>query len=259
MSQISMARLAARLRQELMYGRGFVMLRGLPVSELSSEIYTGLGRMVGETLPQNVKRELLYDVRDEGYSIDKQWGTVGVRFSKTTQGLHFHTDSAPALMGATPDVVGLLALRTAKQGGESAIVSAYAAHNAISRERPDYLARLYRRYHIDRRAEVRPGEPLTLQAPVFTFDGLLRMRYFRFYIPKGHEVAGLPLGEDDIAPLDFVDAVCARSELQVTFAMEPGDVQFVSNNYVLHSRTAFEDWPEMERRRHLKRLWLRVV
>lgn len=254
-----LVRLAARLRQELMHGRGFAVLRGLPVTESSEGIYVGLGRMLGETLPQNVKRELLYDVRDEGYNIDKQWGAVGVRFSKTTQGLQFHTDSAPALMGATPDVVGLLALRTAKQGGESAIVSAYAVHNALSREQPAYLARLYRRYHVDRRAEVRTGEPLTLQAPVFTFDGELKMRYFRFYIPKGHEVAGVPLSDEDIAPLDFVDEVCARPELQVTFAMEPGDMQFVSNNYVLHSRTAFEDWPEPERRRHLKRLWLRVA
>jgi hypothetical protein len=37
---------------------------------------------------------------------------------------------------------------------------------------------------------------------------------------------------------------------------QPGDMQFVCNHWVLHSRTKYEDWPELERRRHLLRLWL---
>ncbi|MBM3783489.1 MAG: TauD/TfdA family dioxygenase [Acidobacteria bacterium] len=256
--------LASRCRNELLFGRGFVLLRGLPIDELSDEaacaIYVGLGRLLGVTLPQNVKLELLYAVRDEGYSIDKQWGRVGVRFSKTTQELNFHTDSAPALLGATPDVVGLLALQVAMTGGASALVSAYSIHNALLAESPGLLQRLYSAYHIDRRAEVRPGEPLTLQAPIFTYSEAtgLHMRYFRFYIPKGHDVAGVPLDAEDLRPLDAIDRIAARPEMQVTFEMRRGDIQLVSNNYVLHSRTAFQDHPEPERRRHLKRLWLAV-
>jgi len=38
---------------------------------------------------------------------------------------------------------------------------------------------------------------------------------------------------------------------------EQGDIQFLHNHVILHTRTAFEDWPEPERRRHLLRLWLR--
>ncbi len=33
-------------------------------------------------------------------------------------------------------------------------------------------------------------------------------------------------------------------------------MQFVHNHQILHSRTDFEDWPELEKRRHLLRLWL---
>jgi hypothetical protein len=33
-------------------------------------------------------------------------------------------------------------------------------------------------------------------------------------------------------------------------------VQFVHNHTLLHDRTAFQDWPEPERKRHLLRLWL---
>ena len=36
----------------------------------------------------------------------------------------------------------------------------------------------------------------------------------------------------------------------------PGDIQLVHNHTLLHDRTAFTDWPEAERRRHLLRLWL---
>ena len=254
---------ARRIREEIKSGRGFVVLKGLPVYEYTEHeaamIYWGIGTHLGSTLPQNVQGDRIYSVRDEGYKIAQDYGAVGVRFSKTTEGLHFHTDSAPALMGNTPDIVALLALKTAKTGGASALVSAHTIHNLMLRERPDYLERLYRPYHFDRRAELRPGEPSTLFAPVFSDDGGLKVRYFRFYIPKGHELVGSPLSPNDIEPLDYFESVMNRPELQVTFEMEPGDMQFVSNTFVLHSRTAFEDYAEPERRRHLMRLWLKQV
>ena len=249
-----------RLRHELEEGRGFLVVKGLPVDRYGEEeaslLYWGLGALLGMPLPQNVRGDRLYSVRDEGYKIERDYGTVGVRFSKTTEGLHFHTDSAPALMGNTPDVVGLLALQVAKQGGASALVSAQTVHNVLLRERPDYLERLYAPYHFDRRAELRAGEPCTLFAPVLTYNGSVAVRYFRFYIPKGYELMHAPLTAADIEPLDFLDAVMNRTELQVHFEMQRGDMQFVSNRFVLHSRTAFVDHPEPERRRHLKRLWL---
>jgi len=259
----SFRRDAARLRDDLLRGRGFVVIRGLPIERYTDEeatlIYWGIGSFFGTTLPQNVKGDRVYAVRDEGFQIERDYGAVGVRFSKTTVGLDFHTDSAPALLGATPDIVGLLALQTAKSGGDSALVSAPAAHNALRRERPDCLARLYRCYHFDRRAELRSGEPSTLHAPVFTYNGQLAVRYFRFYIPKGHELAGAPLGAADVEALDVFDAVLNRPELHVRFDMQRGDMQFVNNTFLLHSRTAYEDYAEPARRRHLVRLWLRAA
>ncbi len=38
--------------------------------------------------------------------------------------------------------------------------------------------------------------------------------------------------------------------------LEVGDIQLCNNYTTLHSRTAFEDWAEPERRRHMLRLWL---
>ena len=38
--------------------------------------------------------------------------------------------------------------------------------------------------------------------------------------------------------------------------LQPGDMQFVYNHSQLHDRTAFVDWPDPAKRRHLLRLWL---
>ena len=45
--------------------------------------------------------------------------------------------------------------------------------------------------------------------------------------------------------------------LSVDFDLEPGQIQFVHNRALGHSRTAFVDHPDPDRRRHLVRLWLR--
>ena len=116
------------LLQDLLSGRGLVLLRGLPMERYTREeaamLYWGIGATLGPTIPQNAKGERLYSVRDEGYSIAKDYGATGVRYSKTTESFNFHTDSAPILTTATPDVIGLFAMQTSKSGGETLLVSA---------------------------------------------------------------------------------------------------------------------------------------
>ncbi len=252
---------AEALREELQFGSGFVIIKGLPIDRSSEEeacmIYWGLGSHLGQPIRQKVEGGLLYSVRDEGYNLDRDFGAAGVRTSKTTAGFNYHTDSPSMLAGHTPDVVCLLALQTAKSGGESAIMSANTVHNAILEERPEYLDRLYTPYHVDRRAECPPGEPPTLPVPVFAHNGRLSVRYLRFYITKGHEVAGAPLTPADTEPLDYMDEVMRRPNLPVTFGMERGDMQFVNNVFILHSRAEYKDHPEPERKRHYMRLWLK--
>ena len=254
---------AVALRKELLQGRGFVVIRGLPIDRYSNEeaamAYWGLGAHLGAPMVQNVHGDRLYAVRDEGYKMGADYGGTGVRFSKTTEDLRFHTDSAPALAGSTPDLVGLLCFETAKSGGETALISAKAVHNVLLDERPDDLAFLYRAFHHDRTSELRPGEAPTLSAPVFRFDKDLTARYMRFYLDKGHETAELPLGPDVVGALDALDEVMSRPELQITFDMQRGDIQLLNNRFVLHSRTSFEDHPEPERRRYYARLWLSLA
>src|SRR3989442_1423366 len=96
-----------------------------------------------------------------------------------------------------------------------------------------------------------------LPVPVFAYDSRLAVRYLRFYITKGHEVAGSPLRPEDTEPLDYLDEVMRRPNLAITFGMERGDMQFVNNVFILHSRAEYKDHPEPEQKRHYMRLWLK--
>lgn len=254
---------ARKLRHQLEEGIGFVLISGFDIVNYSDDeatmVYWGIGAHLGTPLPQNVKGDRVYSVRNEGQSIEKDYGKVGTRFSKTNVGLGFHTDSAPVLMGNTPDLVCLLALQVAREGGDSAIVSMDTVHNIMLRERPDLLERLYQPYYVDRRMEQREGESPTLYAPIFTYERRLEARFFKFYIPKGYEVMGQQMSPLDVEAIEYMESVMNREGVAVYFSMKRGDMQFVNNRFILHSRTAFQDWPEPERRRHLIRLWLKFL
>ena len=207
-------------------------------------------------IPQTLRGDHLYSVRDEGIHMEAEYGRTGVRYSKTNAAFDFHTDSPSRVAGRTPDFIGLLVLRTAKSGGDSALVSGYALHNILHRERPDVLDRLYRPFWVDRRAELPPGEDPVLPVPVFAFDRRLIVRYLRFYITKGQEWKSEPLTGADIEALDAFEEIMRRPDVAVRVPLERGDIQLISNQYLLHSRTSYEDYAEAERKRHYIRLWL---
>jgi hypothetical protein len=257
----SFALAAASMRRDLESGRGFVVVTGLPMDHFGDDgaaiLYWGIATFLGTPIPQNAKGDYLFAVRDEGYNFERDYGAAGVRISRTASAIDFHTDSSAGYAGYTPDIVSLLAFQTAKMGGVTALASASTIHNILRDERPDSLQRLYQPFYFDRRAELRPGQSPTLQAPVFSYADALAIRYFRFNLIKGHETAAAPLSAADLEALEALEEACRRPGVAVTFEMRRGDMQFVNNRSVLHSRSAFEDHVEPERRRHLLRLWLK--
>ena len=56
--------------------------------------------------------------------------------------------------------------------------------------------------------------------------------------------------------LELIETIAKDPEMYLEMTFEPGDIQFLSNAKILHSREAYEDEPEPGRRRHLLRLWL---
>jgi hypothetical protein len=64
------------------------------------------------------------------------------------------------------------------------------------------------------------------------------------------------LSSADVEALDVFEEVTRRADVAVTVPMERGDLQLISNTFLLHSRTSYEDYAEPERKRHYLRLWL---
>ena len=240
----------ARLRRELLEGRGFFLLRGLPVARMGREraaaAFWGIGAHFGSARSQNARGHLMGHVRDLGLHSSNP----AVRVYQTRERQQFHTDSV--------DIVALMCLQPARSGGLSSIVSSVAVHNEIVRRRPDLARALYEPFFTDRRGEVPEGMKPWFALPVFNrIGGELTTIYARRYIESAQRFAEVPaLTETQREALDLFDSICESSRFRLDMAFEAGDMQFLCNHVILHDRTAFEDWPEPERRRHLLRLWL---
>jgi len=56
--------------------------------------------------------------------------------------------------------------------------------------------------------------------------------------------------------MDLMDELLNDPQIHLSMAFRPGDMQFLHNHQILHSRNDFENWPQPERHRHLLRLRL---
>jgi hypothetical protein len=246
--------LGPRLRamcREVVDGRGFALVRGFDVDGMAKEdialAYWGVGAYLGTGLAQNAQGDLLGHVTDLGVDFRANNGARGYQTRMT---LPFHNDAL--------DVVGLLCLQTAKQGGLSRIVSSTAIHNAILERRPDLLPVAYASFSIDRRGEAPEGKAPFYTGAIFESVGeRLFCRYNRTYFTTSQRFPeAARLTPEQVELMDLIDALAADPEMHLDMQLERGDMQFVCNYTVLHSRTEYEDWPEKDRRRYLLRLWL---
>lgn len=246
--------LAARLKhigRELIDGRGFVLIRGIPRDRYdksdASLLYWGIGMHLGKPWPQNKHGHVLGDVTDQGKSAADYTSRGneigGIPFP-------YHSDGS--------DLVGLLCLERAKEGGLSTVCNAVAIHNELVRTRPDLAAELYDPQPYDFRGEERPGETPWYTVPVFSRLGeRLFVRYIRPYILASQRHEGAPR----ITPraeeaMQLVDSMTYDPQYSVFMDFLPGDMQFINNYHVLHGRTGYTDDKASGRVRHLKRLWL---
>ncbi len=248
----TVSRRIAFARDFLENGKGIYQLRGIKIDGYSKDdlrlMYWGLGRHIGTAVSQSKDGDILGDVRNVGVDIHSPMG----RGYKSNQRLNFHTDSA--------DVVGLFVLCVAKTGGLSKVASSVCAHNEILRRRPDLLDVLYQPFTWSWNQQEPPGEPPYYRQPIFSMqDGKFSCRYIRGQINNAQRFPEVPrLTPQQIEALDLLDAVTNDENFHITYEFKPGDLQLLNNHTCFHARTAFEDHPERERRRHLLRMWLSV-
>ena len=238
------------LRTEIIDGRGFALLRGLDIEgwpiERTARTYWGLGAWFGRAVSQNAMGHVLGHVRD----LDYDTRDPNVRTYQTTERQFYHSDSC--------DIVALMCLRPAKRGGLSSIVSSVTLFNEMARRRPELAAVLSEPVPFDRRGEVPDNEePFFLNAVFNHHAGLVSSYTSRRYIESSQRHPSAPrITPLHVEAMDLLDELAEDPDLHLDMAFRAGDIQLLHNHTIFHDRTAFEDWPEPERKRHLLRLWL---
>ncbi|KAI1916164.1 hypothetical protein LOZ12_001195 [Ophidiomyces ophidiicola] len=244
------------LHDDLMDGKGFILFKGLPVQEWgnhkSAVVYMGIGTHLGYFVSQNGRGHVLGHVKDlseDSNKIDK------VRIYRTNARQFFHTDDG--------DIVGLLCVAKALEGGESDIVSSHHIYNVLAKERPDVLETLTQPiWYVDRKGETSIGEEEYIRASVMYVEngekGRVYTKWDPYYVRslnRFSDVGIIPaLSPAQLEAMSVLEETCLRLSLHMV--LDVGDIQFLSNSHVLHARTAYKDFPPPAPRRHLMRLWL---
>lgn len=246
----AMARRLQAVRDELEGGRGFVVLRGLPIERYDLEesrlLFWALSLHLGDPQEQDGKGNRMHSVTNTGLRVEKN---NSVRSYQTDDELTFHNDGGDAFM--------LLCIRPAPSGGMSKLVSVAHLYNEVLRRRPDLIEVLQQPFDFDTRGQHRAG--LKVQSiPIFNFhEGHLSALYKRRYLRTAQELPGVPRWTpEQQQAIELIEELCEDPEVQLSFYMQAGDIQIANNYSVLHARTKYEDDPDPAKRRHLLRSWL---
>ena len=246
---------ARSLRNELDEGLGFALLERLPTQRWSKAesiaAYWLLASCLARPVAQSHDGKLIYDVTDSGRPVGN-----GVRPDITNVGQNFHTDNS--YNDVPPHYVALLCLYPAKRGGISGIVHFGWALNEMHKRHPELLARLFEPYYFDRQCEHGEGATPVSHHPLFQRDDhriIGRLSYRQ--VVNGHQLAGVALEGEARTALEAFEEILSEPGAAKTFQFEAGQIQIINNRALGHCRSAFEDDPHAERKRHLVRLWLR--
>ena len=227
-------------------GPGLVVMRGFPVDKYTPQqmqtVYWGIGAHFGRGCSQSADGDYLGHVTN----VEK-----ASRGYTTARELSLHTDSA--------EIVGLLCVRDAREGGVSIYANSLKLHEIIAAEHPEYLEVLERGFRCDRRGEEAPDDDSVTpyRVPVFSEkDGVLSTRFVRGVIDRGAEAIGEPLSPLETEALAFFEAVAQRDEVRLELTLRPGEASFINNYEMLHARTGFIDHADPAKKRLLYRLWL---
>ncbi|HSW17207.1 MAG TPA: TauD/TfdA family dioxygenase [Ramlibacter sp.] len=248
-----LARKLATVDDEVRHGRGFALIKGFPVQRYTVDelktIYWGLGVHMGEVISHNVAGDFVAAVTDLGLNSRDP----NRRNNTTNQLLDPHTDLA--------DVVALLCVERAKEGGMSSLVSSVAVHNEIVRNHPEYLEALYEGFYHDYRGygpTADPNEVTATPIPVFEYNnGRVNCAFAKKIIETGAKKRGVPLTPLQQAAVDYVHELGIREDMRIDMMLEPGDIQIINNYATLHARTDYVDHDD-GRKRYLLRMWINL-
>ena len=239
--------------EKLMWSPGMVIFRldmELEAIEMRL-IYAFISRLFGLI---NNRYGYFFDVIDRGMDYTKQ----AIPISMTNAETGYHTDSTAK--NYFPDIVGLLCLTAAEQGGNSLVINAANLYQYFLQNHTELCSFLYEPLARD---IITPGDVKSKENiqnnefPLFSADSQgLVFRYMRYWIQSAYTKLQIQEPEAIKKTLDIIDNYCSRSENTFCFKMKTGDMFYVNNRFLCHNRTAFKN---SARPRHLVRSWINVL
>jgi len=244
---------ATAMREILGYGRGLAKLSGFDVTHYTLEevklAYFGISLHLGIPVSQSHRGDYIGEVIDKQDPVDRRPYHNGGEFI-------MHRDP-------TADVVGLMSIRKGKTGGLSRVMSSATVHNVLLAEKPELMDTLYQGYPYMRTTPDRGDTELytPYRIPVFKFAD--KGEFIAHYIPGFSEFYQErdEISDDHIevtAQTAMKDVLWYRPELYLETMLQPGDMQFVNNRFLMHARTDYEDWEEAAKYRLLLRIWMQL-
>ena len=238
------------INDQLYKGFGLIVLKGFPIEGLDEasikQLYWGFTNHLGVLRPQGKDSALVNHVKNTGGT----YRAAGGRGYNTNAELDFHVDFA--------DFVGLLCIQDAKSGGVSKTCSSRALFETLKQQSPHLAQALMEPLFYSRQNEQAPDELPYYQTPIVAFEqGWFSCRYTRNHIRYAdqHEGAAAPSALQNEA-MDWIDQAVLSDTFTFDMKLIPGDFQILNNHVVLHSRTAYEDYEEPDKRRSLLRSWI---
>ena len=236
---------------EIDYGRGFQLLRGLPIhdrfdEEESTKLYEALCCRLGVRIPTVRSGDLLNSVRDLGPELDPNG-----RSYATAWFWEPHTDIT--------DIVTLMCLRPSLHGGQSNVTSSMTMYNTLLEEHPEWLPILYKVFPIDWRNEEPEGSPGYWTQPLYCYeDGWLSGGMRTTWIRHAQRFADVPrLSAEEIACFQYLEELTTRPGMTLSMTLQTGDIQILNNFTVMHDRNLMLDArQDLTHQRHMLRCWI---
>ncbi|MFT2112742.1 TauD/TfdA family dioxygenase [Marinomonas sp. 2405UD68-3] len=231
--------------------RGFILIKGLPVHHLSlnqcqNELLK-IGFLFGVPVSQSKKFDFIGHVTDKQSDISQPTQ----RGYESRAALPFHSDRC--------DLLSLLCIHPANQGGETRLVSAVTAFNQLQRHHPELATTLTQPFPFDKRDEAEDGERgWTMLTPFSYANDSFISRYVRRFIEGSQRFPDAPrLTEEQINAMNVFDSYLEKRGHSLDLALERGDLLLIDNHRLLHARSEFTDQLITPAdKRLLLRLWL---
>ena len=249
------------ISRELEDGCGFVRLKGMPLDRWSAEdlelVWMGLASHIGVPVYQNAQGQLIRPITAEQGDVGNRYGQLETDSGQflssrartaSNAELRFHTDRC--------DIVALLCTGQAETGGDSRIASSVTVHNEMLKRAPDLCAVLYEALPRSRIGEEQGGESKWYNLPVWGVENnKFTSHYSRTYVEALEHVASAPkVSEIQWKAMDMLAELA--DECALSMRLDPGDIQFLNNHVIYHSRGHYQDNPGKDMVRSLTRIWL---